>query len=232
MVLTKHANRARISGFSRLFLLSCALVGGAVLTTGAPARAGLLNDMWSSDNSSDAGKTDGEPQQQRGLINRMFSSDDNSNAAKVDNVQKPQPASVATAPVAPPAAAPDEEKPGLFNRFFGGGSGGETEADRWAKTSPTPAPHQPGMLDKIGLGGPKETDKIDYSERPKLAVPQQRDLPPPRESAPRQVARPAQNELLTKPPADYLEKVRGADGKITGLKEGDIPKEKKFFGLF
>lgn len=100
----------------------------------------------------------------------------------------------------------------------------------------TPAqPAQPGVIDgvmgKIGLdsSGPA----IDYSERQKLAVPQQRVLPKPNPAPERQVARPATaEEALTKPPADYLAKVPGPDGQATGLRDSDTPKEKKFFGLF
>jgi hypothetical protein len=88
------------------------------------------------------------------------------------------------------------------------------------------------VLGIIGLGGPKPTETIDYSERPKLAVPQQRVLPPPRESGPRPIARNPENEALTKPPAEYTEKVRGADGQISGLKDGDFANDKRFFGLF
>jgi hypothetical protein len=96
-------------------------------------------------------------------------------------------------------------------------------------------PAQPGMMDgvmgKIGLdsSGPA----IDYSERQKLAVPQQRVLPQPNPAPERLVARPAQSdEALTRPPADYLAKVPGPDGQATGLRDGDTAKEKKFFGLF
>ncbi|MGO9389140.1 hypothetical protein [Rhodoblastus sp.] len=98
-------------------------------------------------------------------------------------------------------------------------------------------PQKPGMFDNVlktvGLGGAKPMDTIDYSERPKLAVPQQRTLPPPQESGgPRQVAKRPESEALTKPPAEYTEKVRGADGQVSGLKESDVAKEKKFLNFF
>jgi hypothetical protein len=37
---------------------------------------------------------------------------------------------------------------------------------------------------------------------------------------------------LTKPPAEYTEKVLGADGQVSGLKESDVAKEKKFLNFF
>jgi hypothetical protein len=92
------------------------------------------------------------------------------------------------------------------------------------------------MLDKVtgmvGLGGNPEASTIDYSERPKLVVPQQRNLPPAQTSGPRAIAKPPAAEALTKPPSEYLQKVPGADGQVSGLKDGDVSKDKKFFGLF
>jgi hypothetical protein len=38
--------------------------------------------------------------------------------------------------------------------------------------------------------------------------------------------------VLTKPPGEYLQKVPGQDGQVSGLRDGDTSKEKKFFGLF
>ena len=85
----------------------------------------------------------------------------------------------------------------------------------------------------VGLGGKSEADDIDYSERPKLALPQNHDLPPPRAAGERHAAvKPPENEALTAPPAPYLEKVKGADGEVSGLKPGDEKKDKWFFGLF
>ena len=95
-------------------------------------------------------------------------------------------------------------------------------------------PAQPGVMDGVmsKIGFDSSGPAIDYSERQKLAVPQQRVLPKPNPAPERQVARPVSDEALTKPSADYLAKVPGADGQATGLRDSDTPKEKKFFGLF
>jgi hypothetical protein len=82
-------------------------------------------------------------------------------------------------------------------------------------------------LDKVGFGGSGPT--IDYSERQKLAVPQQRVLPKPNPAPEPQVVNRQSEEALTRPPGDYLSKVPGPDGQATGLREGDTAKEKKFF---
>ena len=99
------------------------------------------------------------------------------------------------------------------------------------------APQQPGMWDRmtnsIGLGKKPEASTIDYSARPKLTVPQQRDLPRPNPVPERQVSnRVSQEQALTRPPTDYTQKVKGADGKVEGLRDSDFAKSKKFFGLF
>lgn len=95
---------------------------------------------------------------------------------------------------------------------------------------PTAAPSPPGWLDRA-LGGGDETTP-DYSERPKLAVPQNRDaLPDPRPAEERRVQRPANAETLTRPPAGYTEKVQGADGKVSGFTDQDEGK-KGFFNWF
>ena len=94
----------------------------------------------------------------------------------------------------------------------------------------------PGLFDnvlgKVGFGAKTDPTSIDYSERQKLAVPQTRDLPPPRPQPERTVTRSGADEALTKPPGEYLQKVPGQDGQISGLRDGDTSKEKKFFGLF
>jgi hypothetical protein len=99
-----------------------------------------------------------------------------------------------------------------------------------------PAAQSPGLFDnvlgKVGFGAKTDPTSIDYSERQKLAVPQTRDLPPPRPQPERQVTRSGGDEALTKPPGEYLQKVPGQDGQVSGLREGDVSKEKKFFGLF
>jgi hypothetical protein len=100
-----------------------------------------------------------------------------------------------------------------------------------------PATQSPGLFDnvlgKVGFGAKTDPTSIDYSERQKLAVPQTRDLPPPRPQPERTVTRSAErDEALTKPPGEYLQKVPGQDGQVSGLRDGDTSKEKKFFGLF
>jgi hypothetical protein len=96
-------------------------------------------------------------------------------------------------------------------------------------------PAQPGFMDGVmgKIGFDSSGPAIDYSERRKLAVPQQRVLPKPNPAPERQVASPAQREeTLVKPPSEYLTKVPGEDGQVSGLRDGDTSKEKKFFGLF
>ncbi len=193
MVLTKSAFCKSIAGGSRFFLLSCALMGGASMLSGAPAQA-----------------------QEASLWDKAMSTV-GMGGAKPAAPASPAPVSPATANQAPVSQAP---------------------ASQPAQPAPVAevAPEKPGMFDNVlkTVGfGVKPTDSIDYSERPKLAVPQQRTLPPPSESGgPRQVAKNPENEALTKPPAEYTEKVRGADGQVSGLKEGDMAKDKKFFGMF
>jgi hypothetical protein len=142
------------------------------------------------------------------------------------------------------AAAPaSAQEPSMWDKVINTvGLGGQSNASPAAPqpgatqaAQPAPQPSQPGMMDgvmsKIGLDstGPA----IDYSERQKLAVPQQRVLPKPNPAPERQVASPAKSEeALTKPPSEYLSKVPGEDGQVSGLRDGDTAKEKKFFGLF
>jgi hypothetical protein len=154
------------------------------------------------------------------------------------------------------------QEPSLWDKALGSvGLGGKQDAQQQAApTQPVQAPQaarapqaaqapqapqavqtpqaaqEPGMWDRVtssvGLGKKTEPSTIDYSERPKLAVPQQRDLPRPAPMPERQVNRAAEQEALTRPPADYAEKVKGADGKVEGLREGDVAKEKKFLNFF
>ena len=72
---------------------------------------------------------------------------------------------------------------------------------------------------------------IDYSERPKLKVPPQKLLPPPAPAPERRVNNVDSSEALTKPQPELLEKVTGADGKVSGMKEGDEGKA-KFLNFF
>jgi hypothetical protein len=111
------------------------------------------------------------------------------------------------------------------------------QAAQPAQPAAQPAAQSPGLFDnvlgKVGFGAKTDPSSIDYSERQKLAVPQTRDLPPPRPQPERTVTRSAErDEALTKPPGEYLQKVPGQDGQISGLRDGDTSKEKKFFGLF
>jgi hypothetical protein len=101
--------------------------------------------------------------------------------------------------------------------------------------APAAAPSPPGWFDRatnaIGLGGSDESVP-DYSERPKLAVPQNRDvLSPPRPLEERRVQRPPNAEALTRPPAGFTERVQGADGKVSGFTDQDEGK-KGWFNWF
>jgi hypothetical protein len=191
MVLTRSAFCNGIAVCSRIFVLSCALVGGAVAVSVAPALA-----------------------EEAGIWDKVM------NTVGLGGAKPADRAPANPVPVQPVAAAPAQANP--------------------VQPVPAPvaaAPQKPGMFDNVlksvGLGGPKPGESIDYSERPKLALPQQRVLPPPRESGgPRQIARSPETEALTKPPAEYLQKVPGADGQVSGLKDSDVSKDKKFFGLF
>jgi hypothetical protein len=102
---------------------------------------------------------------------------------------------------------------------------------------PPPRAAEPSMWDKmlgsVGGAGSGSPDTINYNERPKLAVPKERALPPPPAVAgDPPPTRAANGDYLIKPPESYLEKVRGPDGVASGLRDSDIPKDKKFFGLF
>jgi hypothetical protein len=104
-----------------------------------------------------------------------------------------------------------------------------------ANSPPAPAA-APSMWDNmvgsIGFGPNSSTDKINYGDRPKLAVPKERNLPQPNAADEANGGRSGNSEALVKPPGDYLEKVKGADGNVSGLQDIDVPKDKKLFGLF
>jgi hypothetical protein len=224
MDLTKRASGIEIAGFSRLLLLSCALIGSAALSA-APARAGLLNDMWGGDSTTAPPADDGKP---KGLLNRMFGGDD------------PPPAQ-------PPLASQSSAQPNPAGpatgakRASGGANTVATPVEAAPAAQPSgeaiklPGTEEPNALGRamssVGLTGDPAPTKIDYSERPKLVVPAQRDLPPPREGVERQPAARPEARTLVNPPPEYLQKMRGADGKVSGIKEGDVPKGKSFFGL-
>jgi hypothetical protein len=115
----------------------------------------------------------------------------------------PPPAAPAAPPPAAPGAAPPPSEPSWFDR----------------------------ATNAIGLGGGDKTVP-DYSERPKLAVPHNLDaLPPPSAREERRVQPPPNAEALTKPPPGYLDKVQGADGKVSGFTEKDEGK-KGWFNWF
>ena len=213
MVLTKSTFYKSLAGASRFMALSGALIGGAVSVSAAPAHA---EDVGLWDKMLGTVGLGAKPAYQ------ASATPSSGNSVEIAPVQA-TPAKGAPVQASPSHASPSQAAP--------------------VQASPAPAPApvavaapKPGMFDNvlgvIGIGGPKPSETIDYGERPKLAVPQQRVLPPPRESGPRPIARNPENEALTKPPAEYTEKVRGADGQISGLKDGDYANDKKFFGLF
>lgn len=102
---------------------------------------------------------------------------------------------------------------------------------------PPPAPRAaPSMWDNligsVGVGNGAGMDSINYNDRPKLAVPKERNLPQPAPGAEPAATRGANSDALVKPPSDYLEKVRGSDGNVSGLRDSDMAKDKKIFGIF
>ncbi len=219
MILTKSAFCKSIAGSSRFFLLSCALIGGAAMFSGAPAQA-QEPSLWDKALSTVGigGAKPAAPATPAPVSSGSVSQAPASSGSVSQAPASPAPASPAAVSQAPANPAP---------------------ASQPARPAPVVeiVPQKPGMFDNVlktvGLGGAKPMDTIDYSERPKLAVPQQRTLPPPQESGgPRQVAKRPESEALTKPPAEYTEKVRGADGQVSGLKESDVAKEKKFLNFF
>jgi hypothetical protein len=128
-----------------------------------------------------------------------------------------------TAPAKP--SAPKPSAPSSAN------APGQAAAPNPAPVAVAP-PSQPSWLDRIpGFGGGNEPIP-DYSERPKLAVPPNRDaLPPPRPVDERRVQAPPNAAALTRPPPGFTEKVRGPDGKVSGFTEQDEGK-KGWFNWF
>jgi hypothetical protein len=161
-----------------------------------------------------------------------------------------QPAPAAAQPAPPAAAASD--KPNLLTNFFGWGRHDNPQPTDQAALQPprkamtpvqTPPPPSapasgggPGlwdqMLGSVGLTARNPTANIYYADRPKLTVPKNDALPQPGPLAEPSGARHSNPHDLVQPPEGYLEKVRGADGNVSGLRSGDISKDKKFFGLF
>lgn len=182
------------------------------------------------------------------LLNRMF------NSSALEPARQPDPRSF-MAQAQTPAA-----EPSLFDRAAGAlGFGGKEEKpagnlppvivtapakpdrkpkDPSAVAAPAPTPPAAALLpppaaapSSSGFFGGDDAVP-DYSERPKIAVPQNRDaLPPPRPGEERRVQRPPNAEALTRPPAGYTEKVQGADGSVSGLTDKDEGK-KGFFNWF
>lgn len=167
---------------------------------------------------------------------------------------KPVAASDTAATVGVQAVAPAENQ-NLLSNWFGLGRGGESAGQGAAApqasggpqqkainpvsapASPPPAPaHSASMWDNmlgsVGLGGSNPTENVNYNERPKLTVPKERGLPQPNPGADPAATRSANSDALVKPPGDYLEKVKGADGNVSGLRDSDLSKDKKLFGLF
>ncbi|WP_294539952.1 hypothetical protein [uncultured Rhodoblastus sp.] len=231
MDLTKNAFCKNIVGSARFFVLSCVMIGGAVAVSGAPAcaeEAGIWDKVMNTVGfgAKPADKAPATPA--------------SGNSLQINPVQT-TPVQGSAVQGVPVQANPVQVNPVQGNPVRGNPAPVNPVQAAPAQSTLVPAPvavapEKPGMFDNIwkavGLGGPKPSESIDYSERPKLAVPQQRVLPPPRESGPRAIARNPENEALTKPPAEYLQKVPGADGQVSGLKDGDFSKDKKFFGLF
>ncbi len=171
-------------------------------------------------------------------------------AAAPQPAAPPQPAPAAqAAPQPAPASAAPGDNQNLLSNFFGWGHHGAAQPSDQAamqpqgkaltpvQAPPGPAPaREPGvwdrMLGNVGLNTNNPADNITYAERPKLNVPKARSLPQPAPLASETGVRPSNPKDLLEPPDNYLEKVRGADGNVSGLKSGDISKDKKFFGLF
>jgi hypothetical protein len=210
MAVTKFATRESLAG---AFLLSCALLAASPVQAQEP-------NLWDKMvNTVGLGGNKAAPQQ---AVQAPAQAPQASQTAPQASQTAPQASQTApqasqTAPQAsqtkpqasqtapqPVQAAQPAQSPGLFDNVLG----------------------------KVGFGAKTDPSSIDYSERQKLAVPQTRDLPPPRPQPERQVTRSAGDEALTKPPGEYLQKVPGQDGQVSGLREGDTSKEKKFFGLF
>jgi len=159
------------------------------------------------------------------------------------------------AQTASPTPAPAENR-NLLPDWFGWGRGGEqapagapvqasAEQPRKAinpveaPATPQPPPPPSGgpsmwdkMLGSVGLETRNPAEGVLYTDRPKITVPKDRNLPQPEPVAEPRAAGPANTDALIKPPGDYLEKVRGADGNVSGLRPADEAKDKKFFGLF
>ncbi|MGO8737773.1 hypothetical protein [Rhodoblastus sp.] len=157
-------------------------------------------------------------------------------------------AAPAPAAQAAPAPAAPADNQNILPSFFGWGRhDGAQPADQAALQpqgkamtpvqTPAPAPAaEPGLWDRMlgnaGLNTNDPASNIYYADRPKLNVPKARALPPPAPLAGPSGVRPSNPADLVQPPGGYLEKVRGADGNVSGLRPGDIGKDKKFFGLF
>lgn len=176
-----------------------------------------------------------------------LSGDQNANATQSQQApQKLPDVSVNAAPRPAPAPA---DNGNFFGKWFGGGSAPapqtqppveprralEPSAAPQPVAAPAPAP-EPSLWDKMlgtaGMSTQNPLNANDYSQRPKLTVPKERDLPTPAPAPDPGATRTVDSVDLTKPPGNYLDKVRGADGNVSGLRDSDTAKDKKFFGLF
>jgi hypothetical protein len=166
---------------------------------------------------------------------------------------KPQQSAPLQASVAV-TAEPAQQGQNLWSNWFSLGHGGDKNAasaqlpaapqkaiNPVATPASPPPPPPPtasapsmwdNMLGSVGLGTTSSLDSINYNERSKLAVPKERGLPQPNVAPDPAATRAANGDALIKPPGDYLEKVRGSDGNVSGLRDSDMPKDKKVFGIF
>ena len=164
-----------------------------------------------------------EPDRPRGLINQFMNPTPAEIAAdKAEEGQPPRGVinrmfSDDPAPVRPQAAAQPPAAAAQQSSAAAPAQRGEPSV--WRKPA-----------DALGLTAPSVASTIDYSERPKLKVPGSPDLPPPAPMPERQVNN-IDETTLTKPKGDLLEKVRGADGQVSGFRDGDEGK-KKFLNFF
>ncbi len=171
------------------------------------------------------------------------------NGSSSQDAAQQQPAAPAPQPQPTPASGDNQN---LLTNWFGWGRhNGQQPSDQAAveqpqrramtpvEAPPAPAPAPVAapslwdqMLGNAGLNTHNAVDNIYYADRPKLSVPKERALPQPAPVAGTAGTRPSNPADLVQPPEGYLEKVRGADGNVSGLRSGDVSKDKKFFGLF
>lgn len=176
--------------------------------------------------------------------------DQNANAPSAPQAPQKLPDVSVNAAPRPAPAQPDNGN--FFGKWFGGGSSAPSAAQNPSMPEPqrkaieptaaptppaiaAPAP-EPSLWDKmLGTAGLPQQNPLltnDYSQRPKLTVPKDRALPAPSPAPDPMGNRGLDASALEKPPGNYLDKVRGEDGNVSGLRDADTAKDKKFFGLF